>query len=280
MSDIVFKLVKTPNPYELGLAVHVRDTLLANNPQLFPSQSRKYTDFVQSALTLVAIDQSYARGFGDYYYVDFREGFMGGEQPDQFPTIILNFTKHKTDAQKSVPFRATTTFGNHYWHPILDALAFIEDRNFPRFTSGGRGGKSAIITGPTYYVREIYRPSVNEGSRFLKEEFFADSAFDIPPYPVPVPTSVSYDLPGVRGTFPECLHPEIIIPTTQTANASFVLGDQGAAGGTLPGQKFPETNFTDRVPYVVSDQQEFQNGWYRTRITVFPPVESEDEIIR
>lgn len=203
--------------------------------------------------------------------------------------ITLTFAKHKDDTvvdpvtgltAKMTPYRETPTFGNHYWHPILQSLVFIEDHNFPRSTYGGRGGQSAIVTGPTYYARQIYQPSVSEGTRFIKKEYFADTPFLIPSFLVPIPTSVAYDLPGLRGSFPECLHPKIIIPSTQTATAAFVAGNQSGASSALSGQKFPETNFTEWRPYVVSAEQGMKNeGWYMATITVLPPLTPE-RIIR
>jgi hypothetical protein len=35
---------------------------------------------------------------------------------------------------------------------------------------------------------------------------------------------------------------------------------------------FPETNFTDWAPFVISDRQEPTNGvWLREKVTIYPP---------
>lgn len=227
------------------------------------------------------VTQSAAQKFGTYRLTNVINRYAG--------YITLSFAKHKDDTvidpvtgltEKMTPYRETPTFGNHYWHPILQSLVFIEDHNFPRSTYGGRGGQSAIVTGPTYYARQIYQPSVSEGTRFLKKEYFADTPFLIPSFLVPIPTSVAYDLPGLRGSFPECLHPKILIPATQTATASFVAGNQGGASSALRGQRFPETNFTEWRPYIVSAEQGQKNGgWYMATILVIPPLQP-DRIIR
>lgn len=219
------------------------------------------------------VGQDYVQRFAEYTLTKVSNRFSG--------FITLSFAKPKTDQQKATPYASSYTFGNFYWHPILDALVFIEDRTFPRTTYGGKAGASAIITGPTYYVRQAYRPSINEGTRFFKREFFADTPFVIPSYMVPNPSSVNYDVPGVRGSFPECLHPEINIPNFQTANAAFVQGDYSVASGALQGQHFPETNFDDREPYIFSADTSFKNGgFYMADIRAIPPFDDSDEFFR
>lgn len=195
--------------------------------------------------------------------------------------ITLTFAAPKTDQQKFTPFANSYTFGNFYWHPILDALVFIEDRTFPRFTQGGRSGSSATLTGPTYYVRQGYRPSINEGTRFFKREYFANTPYILPAFMVPHPSSVAYDVPGLRGSFPECLHPEINIPNFQTTNAAFVAGDYAVASGALQGQHFPATNFEDREPYIFSGDAKFQSGgFYMATLMAIPPFDDSDETFR
>ncbi len=219
----------------------------------------KYQDLIP------LVPQSYAETFGAYTATSVTNRYAG--------FITIDFARHKDAAAKRIPWRITQTFGNHYWHPILDTLVFIEDHTFPRSTNGGRGA-SAIITGPTYYSREVYRPSISEGSRFIKKEYFADTPFLVPRYRVPIPSSVSVDLPGLRMSFPECLHPKLVIPDTQTATAAFVLGNKSFASGALQGQKFPETNFTERQDYVVGVDQQFKNGgWNMGIIVVQPPID-------
>ena len=41
----------------------------------------------------------------------------------------------------------------------------------------------------------------------------------------------------------------------------------------VSGQVFPETNFIEWAPYILSDDQELVNGvWYRRRVRVYPPA--------
>jgi hypothetical protein len=121
-------------------------------------------------------------------------------------------------------------------------------------------------------VREVFIQEVNEGSRFFLEEFTGPSEFLIGRYPVPQPGRVSYQINGVSGSFEECLHDDIEIPSTPSATATFVGGIQGSADGRVPGQFFPRTNFRRRRPYILIADQELRNGvWYMQRIRVFPP---------
>lgn len=180
----------------------------------------------------------------------------------------------RTEEEVSKPFRESETFGNHRWPPILRGLQLFPDYSFPNATNGPDG---KILMAPRYYVREIFIPEQNEGTRFIKREFMSHKKFSIPSWPVPEPTSVSYDILGAQGRFPECLHPRIVIPPTRTATAAYSVGDgNSGAAGAISGQIFPATNFEDRAPYFLSDQQTFQNGvWYRSQTQVFPPPELE-----
>lgn len=262
--SVTHRTIPSPNPTFRSLRVIVGEDSYASNGGIIPPEGTLYKDPAFKGF----FGRDYLKEFEDFRYVTQDSGTDGA----------LIFVRSMTQQVRDTAFRSTWSFGDHYWHPVLESLNFFEDFNFPRSTNGGRGGKSAIVTGPTYYVRQVYRPSVNEGSRFFTEEFFSDVPYNIPQYPTPVPTAVSYDLPGVNGSIPECLHPRILVPTTRPASASFVLGNQTSTGGALPGQLFPATNFEDWEPYVVSHKQDFQNGYHAIRITVYPPLGSDDII--
>lgn len=252
-------LHSTPNNTLWLLKVEVQVTVLASDPFMVPPEGTLYKNFDKRLF-----GKDWLKAFEDYRYIQSAEG-------ENANVVSLLFFPSLTDAQRNKPYRTLSYFGDHRWPPILHSIVFIKDNTFPRFTSGGKGGQGAIISGPTYYAREVYTPECYEGSRFLQEEFISDVPYNIPLYPVPVPTAVSYDLPGIRGSFPECLHPKIVIPAAQTANAAFVAGDYATTSGAVQGQVFPATNFEDWSPYVLTDKQWFDNGYRRTRIQVAPP---------
>lgn len=252
-----FILRPTANPAEFAFVTYVRAQWDVDIP--VPGVT-KYADWKHCIYPQASGD------YGGYVYADSVES----------PADWLGFlwVKRKTETEKNTPFRMHETFGNHRWPPEVRSIRFYQDPGFPRAINGPGG---SIITGPTYYVRVNYIPEQNEGTRFVTKEFLSDTPFNIPQYPVPEPTSISYDVPGASGSFPECLHPKIVIPATRTATQSFtVTGGSSGASGTVPGQVFPATNFETRSPYFVSDEQQFTDGqWYRRQTQVFPPPELE-----
>jgi len=274
------RLEPTPNISLWALVVDIKQSVLVNEPEIIPVEGTLYKNISHKI-----ISKDWLKKYGNYKLINTLRGSPAQPLNSRYPsnsetehrgemqdaTVSLYFFPTLTDAQRQKPYRELSYFGDHRWPPILHSLVFFKDNTFPRFTSGGNRGRGAIISGPTYYVREVYTPECYEGSRFLQQEFVADVPYNIPLYPVPVPTSVSYDLPGLRGSFPECLHPKIVIPNTQTANAAFVAGDYSTASGAIQGQVFPATNFEDWAPYVLTDKQWFENGYRRTRIVVAPP---------
>jgi len=257
---------------------------------MIPAEGALYKDFIAKAFP-----KSFLKQCSDYRYVNGENGLqphatpparvMGMAQPlvtsDGEATVGLLFLPNMSQEEMDTPFRTTTSFGNHRWPPILQALAFFKDHNLPRSSFGTRYGQGAYISGPTYYVREIYQCEVNEGSRFIMEEFFSNAPFSIPLYPVPIPRAVYFDIPGVRGGFPECIGPEIRIPRTQSASsASYITGNAAIANGAVNGQYYPATDMEEWEPYILTDQQDFQEGYVRKRIRVLPPYVDDDLIVK
>lgn len=183
------------------------------------------------------------------------------------------FAPSKTAEERATPFRSLwSKFGNHHWDPELRALVFLQNSNFPLSANIIRNGQQGIVTSPRPFVREVFIAEVNEGSRFFLEQFSSDVKYNIGRFPVPQAQPISYDINGVRGSFPPHLRDDIDIPSTVVANATFFGGSAGAESSRLPGQFFPRTNFKRRRPYILICEQELQNGvWYMERIRVFPP---------
>lgn len=273
--------VPTPNPAVVGLRVLVKQSVLAADPSILPAEGMLYKDFAQRVFP-----KDYIKECADYRYVDCGNG--GGASPspseavpgvmkvegmDAGSTLSLLFLPNLSDEQKGTPYRTLSYFGNHRWPPILKFLKFIQDPVFTRSTNGRKAGQAAIITGPTYYVRIGYIPEVNEGTLFIQREYFSDTPYDVQRSPIPTPTAIFYDMPGIRGSFEECLHGDIEIPESQSATSSILIGDSTAATitGNIPGQFYPRTNFTEWAPYFLTQQQVFDNGYKLTTIQVFPP---------
>lgn len=263
MADLPkWELIKTPNPSEFGIAVTVPMNKVVSSPANFPVEGSLLSQNIWAADRVLTDPALY----GNYIYTDYQQS-VSSEKERSFTFF---YAKNKTEEEKNTPYREFPEHGNHYWPPMLLMLRFIPDRNFPITTQGANG---QTIIGFRHYVREVFIPGANEGTLFVTREFFAATKFDIGQAPVPEPTAVSYDYLGARGNFPECLHGKIRIPSMRTAFASYTTGGSTTgASGVLSGQLFPETNFTEWAPYILSDKQTFTGvGWHRIQIEVFPP---------
>lgn len=267
MPSPTYDIRETPVASEVALAVFVEKSVMAENPSILPDEGALY-----GTIDAKLMPADLSSEWNNYRYL--------GNETGNATNLVLIFGKVRTQEERDTPYRTLTSFGDHRWPPILEALAFFKDAAFGRSTYGSKGGKSAIITGPSYFVRQVYQCEVNEGSRFISEEFFSDVPFDIPTYPVPIPRAVYYDVPGAHGGFQECIGPEIRIPNFQTANAAFVVGNQSAASGSVRGQYYPATDMEEWTSYILTDQQDFTSGYRRRRIRVIPPLVDDDDIVR
>lgn len=254
------KTIQCVDPTYRSLMVSVSESSFASNGGLLPPIGTRYDDNAWKAI----IGSDYKKEFADFVYIQQSEDSKDGG------TLI--FSRSRTLAQRNTPFRTTTEFGNHRWPPILKELRFIPARDFPLTTQNVSGSNVGTVYAVRYLVREVYIPEVNEGSRFVTEEFTSDTPFDIPQYSVPTPTSVSYHYLNLRGGFPECLHKKIDLKALISTTASNFSGVTASSYNELEGQVFPATNFIEWAPYVLSDKQELTGGvWCRRRVRVYPP---------
>lgn len=255
-------LIPTPNPSLFGIRLVVPMNIIGNQPSAWPQEGSLLSQNPWAA-DAVLMDPNL---YGNYIYTTNQPTTSSEKEP----AITFFYGPNLTEEQKNTPYRDFAEHGNHYWPPMLLMLRFIPDKNFPINTQGPGG---VTVIGYRHYVREVFIPGANEGSLFITREFFSPTKFDIGQSPVPEPTAVSYDYLGAKGSFPECLHGRIRIPAMRTAFATYTTGGGSAgASGVLAGQVFPETNFTEWAPYIVSDKQTFTDvGWHRVQTEVYPP---------
>lgn len=249
-----YEILSTPVTGLKSLGVIVDQSVVAETPELLPPEGALYGNIDSRIMPADLSDL-----WNNYRYVDDKD--LGNGK------MMMLFVKVMSDEERNTPFRTISSFGNHRWPPILLSLELLASSTF-----------SGAYPQTNYFVREQYIPDVSEGTRFITEEFFSDIPYTIPKYKVPIPQSVSYDVQGVRGSFPECLHDDIRINPTRTFNViTQITGN--APPGTIGGQFFPATNFPEWATYIMSDDSDFQNGYYRKRIRVIPPS-MPDPIIR
>lgn len=245
------RTIKTPQPGVRSLIVDVSESNFVSSGGSVPPEGTLYG----SALFKTFFGADYrGPGFEDYVYVD--------QGPDNKNGGTLLFAKDKTEAEANVPFRTVIRVDGHYWHPVLLALIPVLVEGFPLSTQDGVN----TVNAARYVMRERYIPGVSEGTRFKDEYYFGPRPFNIKQRPVPIPSSVSYDIVSRLGGFPECLHKRITIPPLTTT-----------PGNSIPGQVFEATNFEEWSPYVLSDHQELvEGGYFRKKTTVYPPIPPEE----
>lgn len=259
--DPRWNLHRTPNPSEKSLSILIPQMEIKDRKIAFDA-------YVAGSLFKdcpIIPDTGLVEDYGDFVFTDCTDA--------DNKHLRYWFGQNKTAAEAMVPFRAMwKKFGNHRHPPLLHALAFVTDPNFPLSTNIIADGQLGVATAPRQYVREIFTAEVNEGSRFWLEEFTSPTPFAIGRYSVPQPQRVPYQINGVSGVVEENLHDDIEIPVTRSTSVTFIGGTESDADGLVPGQFFPRTNFRRRRAYILIADQDLINGiWYMQRLRVFPP---------
>jgi len=204
------------------------------------------------------------------HYSDYVLRYIKSERLDGDFTRMF-FGRNISAAEAAIPVRSIPEFGDHTWPPILEQLRLVKDTSFPHSTAITNGSAVGLLNATRAYVREVYIPGAEEGTRFLYDEFIGSEKFAIPRYPVPGPNAVSYDFLGASGSFPKCLHDDIVLKTNRQERTFYQTGGTTSTSVTQ-GQSFPRTNFKKWAPYVISDKQAFKDGlFYRIRVRVYPP---------
>jgi len=263
-----FQITGTPNPDEEAFFTDLNQEVLGNfRPADWPRTGDGTTTGTLYSEWRFSLPARVTQGWGNYVYT--------WKRPLGDGVIRFFWVKNKTEDEKKTPFRKTSAKRNHPWPPILLSLVLVPDYTFLRQGKSFDVGSMEIgdVVAPNYYVREVFIPGINEGTLMIKREFFSPTKFKIPKSPVPVPTSVSYDINGVRGSFPESLHDNISIESSRSGIAQVVAGVVSEVGGALEGQFFPATNFKRWFPYIATDTQEQDEtgGWLRVQWLAVPP---------
>ena len=258
------KTVNSVQPGLRGLMVSVSEVSFAAAGGRLPSEGTLYSD----AAWKTFFGADYRKEFSNFVYI--------GQGEDNREGGTLLFSPNKTALEANTSFRTTTDYHDFHWDPILLALVFIKD---PLGRSGSYVtpyGGVGVAFGNRYRVREVYIPGGKRSTLFTTDEFLSPTPFNIPQYEAPIPTSVTYDVPGARGGFPECLHPKIVIPDILSGAVASISGVVSGIGGSLKGQMFPETNVIDWETRVISDIQKLTpSGYHRVRVSVTPPEQPD-----
>ncbi len=253
-----FDLLDTPDPDESSVAV----TCEVDNLRLIQMPVAGTTTYLQ----FTAGDRSRVDEFGAYIYTMKSKPGPG--------LLTFHFAAPKTEEQKRTPWKSSIQrMGNHRWPDILVALGVTTDYTFPRSATVIEGNEQGVVIAPRYRIAEALIPEMNEGTRFLVQEFQAPTVFAIPQYRLPCAGAVRFTLPdGTVYAHGESLHDDLELEGLPTSSTTLIGGTGTPSGGTMGSQKFPASNFTRWRPYWFSDEQELRDGvWYRRRVRVIPP---------
>jgi len=263
------KTTKSPNPKYRCLTVRVAEVKFADAAGILPVEGTLYGS--EEFKTFFGAD--YRKNFANFVYVGQGDDWAGTQKyPDGGGTLL--FAPNIPASEYTLPFRTYKEFKKFYWDPILQAIVFLRDP-LPETRGVITGVGAGTAQQYTYSPREIYIPGGDIGSMFTFQEYFSPVPFTIPFYQTPVPSSVTYALPGASGGFPNCLHEKIVIPNLEAGAATYISGTVSELGGQISGQIFPETNITEWQYQVVSHTQQFQMGYYAVKVSVIPPEQPE-----
>lgn len=273
-----FDLRPTPDPNKWVVAfttlIAGDENIVQNMPiSAWNTEGKAPTTYAQFCETIginANVDQ-----FGTQVYTQAEKGGPG--------EITFLFAPAAASDDQIKPYLEVPSFGAHPWPPILHSLAVPLDtglplaQSSPDLTNGGIGTTFA----PQPYVRETFTPGIDGGTRFIKRYFWNATPMQIGRYPIPIPESVSYDLPGNKsGQFPECLHSEIVIDDQQTAPVQVVTAGTQVGGQSIEGQIFPATNFETWETYTPEFSQEMSAGGFLAVQTIVQPPDAPDPITR
>lgn len=264
-----FELIPTPDPVQFSIRIRVDNKTIPEGLNLAASGGDTtlvlYTTYKSFSWAKAA---ERTTEFGDYVYT------YASAADDRH--TYFHFAKAKTQAQRDTPFEVFWTSRNYPWPAVLEDLYFVKSDTFVNSVNDG----SSAVTTPSYYKREVYRPSVTVNSRLRVEQFLSDR-----PWPasalvhrVPIPTEVNFSFVGLSANYPKCLHPRIevpeLVPSYQLVEGAGVVNPARVRAPSK--QIFPATNFTDWQPHVINDTVEQSGGlWLREKVTVFPPIRIE-----
>ena len=140
------------------------------------------------------------------------------------------------------------------------------------------------VSTESWHDRARYRRGDTFPTWFRIREYISDE-----PWPmdgrqiVPMTDPIHWSIDGFSGSFPECLHPRVTVPTIATSSHT-VLGGFGTdvkeIGSDLYGMEFPETTMPDWQTYVVEDIRRplLEGGiaYHRTVAEAIPPIDDRE----
>lgn len=255
--QVQYDILDTPSPLEVSFRISVNPVTFGPNDLPYDNQPFITCEQIKTKPKFLV------ENYPNYLYTYAKRD---GDK------LFLYFARNKTDKERDTPFKTYFTTRSYPWPSVLEDLYFIKSP-IPYIVFDGNDN----VASPRLLPRYRYRPSVTVDSLCKVEQFL--SAKEWPKqafvHAQPLPTDVNGSYLGVSVDFPRCLHPTVEFPEPDfgKSNIEFGVGVKVAPLGRNPSRMiFPETNFTDWAPFVISDRQEPTNGvWLREKVTIYPP---------
>lgn len=186
------------------------------------------------------------------------------------------FARVRTDVERAAHFYESWVKRPFSWPTVLLKL-WAEEGRIPLSAVDANGN---IISEASKLVRSRYKPGGMYPTWFRIRHYLSEK-----PFPrsqsqrIPITDAIHWEFDGMRGGFPECLHPGVTIPNDSTTGAVvFGFGTPSVQiGGDIVQQAYPPTNFTDWPDrYVLEDDRRPVIGMlmeHRVKVEVFAPTD-------
>jgi hypothetical protein len=254
----------TPNPTERGFVITAKEDNLADT----------IPDFLNTVVLWSSCPAWVKRAFevrGDFQTYRLVHAVKAGFQQRSF-----YFAKVRTDTERSTHFAESWVKRPFSWPTVLLKL-WAEEGRIP-LSAVDSAGK--IFSEPSKLVRSRYKPGGMYPTWFRIRHYLSEK-----PFPrsqsqrIPITDAIHWEFDGMRGGFPECLHPGVTVPNDSTTGAVvFGFGTPSVpVGGDIVQQSYPPTNFKDWPDrYVLEDDRRQVMGMlmeHRVKVEVFAPYE-------
>lgn len=193
-----------------------------------------------------------------------------------FQTRNFFFAKTRTTAERRTPFETTWVTRPFPWPTVLLKL-WAEEGVIPVSALAADGEIQSV--GGTLF-RDRHRPGGSYPTLFRIQHFLSERPFPKKRHLTPIPDSISWEWDGVRGSFPSCLHPGVVV-TNQYTTGNVVFGfgtPTKEIGGDLVSQEYPPTDMEDWESHVIEDTRNNVLGTLQHRIVVkaYPPIDDRE----
>lgn len=268
--DKNFDFWDTPNPTERGFVVTAKEDNLADT----------IPDFLNTSVLWSGCPAWIKKAFA-VRGEEFQSYRLVHAQKAGFQLRSFYFAKVRTDAERIQHFAESWIKRPFGWPTVLLKL-WAEEGRIPLSAIDTNGD---IINEPSKLTRTLYKPGGMFPTWFRERHYLSEKPFPrASSQRVPITDSIHWEFDGMRGGFPECLHPGVTIPNDST-NGAVVWGfgtPKVEIGGDIVQQNYPPTNFQDWESYTLEDDRRPVIGMlmqHRVKVDVFPPNEIRKPIL-